>query len=157
MKTTLLLDGLKELEAAMMELPKTTNKRLATRVLKKAGQVIADAATLLVPVGLGDKNGHHLKDVIGVSAGLNKNQRRKSKKESAVEMHVGPQYSADIQRARIGHLVEFGTAKSAARPYMRPAFDAKARAAFDIIKDGLSEAVQKAVKRHERKQARRGR
>jgi HK97 gp10 family phage protein len=42
--------------------------------------------------------------------------------------------------------VEFGTAKMAARPFMRPAFEAKKVDAVEIIKKRLAERVEKLAR-----------
>lgn len=41
------------------------------------------------------------------------------------------------------HMVEFGTEKMAARPFMRPAFESKKMSAMEKMKDALLKAVEK--------------
>lgn len=48
-------------------------------------------------------------------------------------------------KAPHGHLVEFGTSKMEARPFLRPAYDAKYQEALQAAKDRLAEGVQQVV------------
>lgn len=45
------------------------------------------------------------------------------------------------------HLVEFGTETMPARPYMRPAFEARKAEAVSVFRTELSKAIERAIKR----------
>lgn len=138
------IDGLSELQTALRELPDATAKNVIRRVLKKAGQPIADRARELAPVDEGD-----LRDSIKVGTRLSGNQRRKHRKaqKDDVEMFVGagPHPQA--------HLQEFGTSKFPPQPFMRPAWDQHKRAALNGIKEDLWTEIRKAAARLARKAA----
>jgi len=156
--------GFKALDEALAELPKATARNVLKRTLVKAGEPIAQKARDLVPVESGD-----LRDSISVSAkiknkvgnaefsaamrsGLGKGaavqalrdaRRAAAGAGSFAEMYVGP----SVPDGFYGHLVEFGTSRSVAKPYMRPAWDAEQRNALDIIKSELGQQIIAAAKR----------
>jgi HK97 gp10 family phage protein len=171
------VEGLKELDEALGQLTKATARNVLRRVLKKAGQPIADAARGKVPVDTGK-----LRDSIIVGTKLAKSTAAKAgdaaysatmraggtkqEAQSALrvaakaakgdapfaEMFVGP----DNRPA--AHLVEFGTGERfhrsgksvgsvAPQPYMRPAWDGEKGRALEIIKGELGDEIMKAAER----------
>lgn len=138
------IEGLKEVQAALHELPKATAKNVMRRVLKERGKPIADAAQSRVPVDQGD-----LKRSIVVSTKLTRRQRGKHKKfgPNDVEVFVGP--GAHPQ----AHMQEFGTSKEPAQPYMRPAWDQERMNVLEGIREDLWAEIEKAVARRARKAA----
>lgn len=142
--------GAKDLEKALHELKSTTAKSVARRVLKKAAQPVADAAAILAPVRT-----EALKNSIEVSTKLNKSQRIEAGANDPDEtkVYVGP--SCEIGKGgRHGHLLEFGTYKMSAQPFMRPAWEASKDAALKDVTEGMREEVSKSVARARRKAAR---
>lgn len=137
------LDGLKELERALGELPKATGKAVLRRVLKQAGEPIARAARARAPRDHGD-----LVESIDVSTKLSRRQRARHVKKSTVEMFVGPgPHPQAITQ-------EFGTWFHAPQPFMRPAWDEQKMTALDITGTMLGVEIDKAAKRAARKAAR---
>lgn len=129
----------------MMDLPKATNKRLVAKVLKEIAEPMRAMAEQLAPFDPDHQgDGPHLKETVAVSQKLNRTQRRKAKKESPVEVYIGP-------ASPRGVLQEFGTVNHGAQPFMRPAFDAKARGAFNDLGEKLGAAIAKAVARRRRR------
>ncbi len=102
MKPTFKVEGFRELERALIELPKATAKASVRRLLKKAAQPIADAGRGNAP----EREGN-LRESYGVGTRLTRRQRKVSKKESEVEVYVGPNDPAAIQ-------TEFGNEHQAA-------------------------------------------
>jgi len=165
------VEGLRELDAALGELTKSTARATLRRVLVKAGQPIAERARSLVPVDSG-----RLRDSIAVStklgskagskefaaamkAGLGKDaamsalrgaRRAASGDRAFAEMYVGP------GRLPHAHMVEFGSINNAPQPYMRPAWDEKRGEALDIVKDQLGGEIEKSARRAARKALRKG-
>lgn len=137
------LEGLKELEAALGQLPKATGRNVLRRVLKEAGEPIAQAARAKAPRETGN-----LIESIDVGTRLTRRQTGQHKKQSTVEMHVGsgPNPQSITQ--------EFGTFKEPAQPFMRPAWDSQKRAALDIIYNLLWPEIERAATRHANKLAR---
>lgn len=163
MREVVKVEGFRELDAALAELPRSFQKGVLTRTLKKAAEPIADAARGMVPVDKGD-----LKASIAVSpkvkneagraefaaamrAGLGKgaavqamrDARRENGTKFSAVMHVGPA----VPRGFHGHFVEFGTVKMGPEPFMRPAWDGEKHRALQLIKTEMSNELIKAAKR----------
>lgn len=171
------VEGLKELDEALGQLTKATARNVLRRVLKKAGQPIADAARAKAPHVSGK-----LQDSITVGTRIAKSQAAKAgdaaysatmraggtKQEAQsalraaaraakgdaafVEMFVGP------ANQPLAHVIEFGTGERfhrsgksvgsvAPQPYMRPAWDGEKGRALEIIKGELGDEIMKAAER----------
>lgn len=142
MKVTMRVEGLRDIERALLELPKSTAASVARRVLKKRAQPIADHAESLARFKSGE-----LKRSITVSTVLSRRQKGQAKKlgKSAVEVYVGP-----------GPLVqaiteEFGTVNQAPHPFLRPAWDSGRTALIEGIKADLWDEIRKAAARFSKK------
>ncbi len=137
------IEGLRQTEEALRQLPELTRANVARRVLKKGAEPIAEA---------GARNAHeltgNLRESYGIGTRLNKRQRALHRKEpDTVEVFVGPTDVAGVQE-------EFGNDHQIAHPHLRPAWDAEKRNALDIVVKSLGDEIGKAVKRMERKAAR---
>lgn len=134
------VEGLKELEKALMELDKhTARKGVARKVLKKAGQPLADEMNRRAPIGNDASEGLHTS--YSVSTKLSKRQRKLAKRgKSDVEIYVGTSDPAGVQQ-------EFGNVNHAAQPHVRPAWDGGKNQALETIKDELGAEIINAVKR----------
>lgn len=148
MKTTVSVSGLRELDEALGQLPKSVGKAVLRRTLKKAGQPIADAAEAMAPVLTGE-----LKISIGVGSKLTSRQSKLHRKmfkddRASVEMFVGAGGLAQATQS------EFGNEHQAAEPFMRPAWDGNAGRALDIIANELGDEIMQAAKRLAKKAAR---
>lgn len=136
------VEGLRELEEALNELPKATHRNVMKRVLMKAGRPIEAAAEAAAPVFR-----EHLRKSIEVSTKLSRRQRGLHVKHSAVEVFVGPK---NLPQA---HLQEFGTVNHSAQPFMRPAWDGNKMRALEGIKEDMWKEIEKAGKRLAKKAA----
>ena len=142
------IDGLKELDEALSQLPKATAKSVLRRTAIRAlAPVIADARAR-VPVDEGD-----LKASLKVSTKLSKRQQRINAKsvaegKSSVQLYAG---AAALPHA---HLVEFGTSTMAPQPFMRPAWDSKKGEVLELVRTELADEITKAAARAARKAAR---
>jgi HK97 gp10 family phage protein len=132
-KQTFTIEGLAELDEALAELPKATARNVLQRVLKEQGAPIRDAGEALAPK---DKGG--LKASYAVSTKLSRRQKGLNKKESDVEVYIGPGPAAK------GVQTEFGNAHQAAEPHLRPAFDGNVMKVLSGIKDSLAAEIEKA-------------
>jgi HK97 gp10 family phage protein len=167
------VEGLRQLEAALAELPKATGKAVLRRVLKAAAAPIyedakgrapsrdADAAPVYyggAKVGKGKRRSESERGTLRrpgtdealVQSGtrLTRNQARLARKEGkdAAEHYVG-------SRDPIARLLEFGTANTSAQPVFRPAWDAHKGKALDIIATELGAEIGKAAARIAKKTA----
>ncbi len=174
MKITVKVSGLKELDAALGELPRSLQRGVLTRTLRKAGQPIADAAEAMAPRDTGELAGSitvspKIKNTVGQSefaaamkAGLGKaaavsalrGARRAAKGEAPTAvMYVGPA-KAKTKKDAIKRIVqEFGSSKQAPQPYMRPAWDSQKDAALEIIKNELGTEITKTAARLAKRKA----
>jgi HK97 gp10 family phage protein len=136
------IEGLQELDEALKELPKATARNVLLRTLKMQGEPIRADGERNAPK---DKGG--LKQSYTVGTKLSRRQKSQNKKESMVEVYIGPGPHAK------GVQTEFGNAHQAAHPHLRPAFDANVKRVLDGIKSDLAEQIEKARERLARKAA----
>lgn len=147
MRTVVTIEGLRELDRALGQLPKATGKNVLRRVLRTVGEPIAEAGAANAPVREG-----HLRESYGVGTKLTRRQAKLHKKmfkndRASVEMFVGPNDPSAVQ-------TEFGNEHQAAEPHLRPAWDAGKGPALESIKAELWSEIDKAAKRLARKAAR---
>ncbi len=141
MRTAVTIEGLRELDAALAELPRTIAKNATKRALAKAAEPIAEEAKRLVPVDSGLLRNSiaistKLKNKVGraeFSAVLRgggsraeavaamRDARRAAGAPSFAEIYIGPAWPKGFY----GTFVEFGTSDTAAQPFMRPAWDSQ--------------------------------
>ena len=144
MKVSFKIEGLSELKAAIEEeFSKATATNIQKRVLVKAGEPIVAAAERMAPRETGI-----LAASIKVGSKLSRRQKSKHKRESKLEMFVGPKSLVQATTS------EFGTFQQSPHPFMRPAWDEHKTTAFDSIKDDLRAEIEKARQRAARKTAR---
>ena len=120
------VEGLADLEQSLLDLAEEFSVRNARTVLRKAlrdgGQIIADAGEQNAPRLSGK-----LAESYTVTTKLTKRQRTLHRKESPLEVFVGPTpHPKSVQ-------TEFGNAHQAAHPHLRPAWDANMHRALDTI------------------------
>lgn len=138
-RQTFRVDGLKELDEALKELPKATARNVLLRTLKKEAQPIADDAAAFAPDDprTGGKDLHTSMLVQSVPA---------KGRESDVEVAVGPS-----SKTFYGMFQEFGTAHHGPHPFLRPSWDSNVMPVLGRIRDTLAEEIEKARKRLARK------
>jgi HK97 gp10 family phage protein len=142
------VEGLKEIEAALAELPKAVGKRVLRNTLRKAAQPIADKAASLAPVDEGA-----LKRSIGVGTRLTKRQAGLHRKmfrddRASVEMFAG---AGGLPQAT---LREFGGDDNPPVGFMRASWDSGKMGALETMKTELATAIVKAARTQARKAAR---
>jgi HK97 gp10 family phage protein len=173
-KETFKLEGFKELEDALLELPKATQGNVLKRAITLPAADFADAASRIAPSP--GKYGHGtLKAEIKVGkasviapgkaafaaamkeggtraeaaqAARNANRAAGGRGKAAI-VRVGP-----TQKAFYGVFQEFGTAHHAAHPFMRPTWDSMGPGMIGQIGDVLGTEIEKARARLAKKAAR---
>lgn len=134
------IEGLSDLDGALKELPKATSRNVLLRVLKKAGQPIANDGEARAPKRTGK-----LAQSYTVGTKLSRRQKKLHSKESDVEVFVGPTpHPKSVQ-------TEFGNSHQAPDPHLRPAWDSNNRSALENITKDLAEEIEKARARLARK------
>lgn len=162
-KVTVRVEGLKELQRALKELPKATQGAVLRRTLDRAAEPMRAAAQARAPQDVGV-----LRASVDASPKLTKRQRRlagksavrqadgsfRAAKSTGAEIHIGPGASGQ-QKAPppTGIMQEFGTRNHAAQPWLRPAWDAHKQGALASIASELGTEIDNAAKRLATKKA----
>lgn len=134
------VEGLSDLKTALDELPKATSRNVLLRTLKEEGKPIAAAGEAKAPKRTGKLAASYT-----VGTKLSKRQKRLNKKESAVEVYVGPTpHPKSVQ-------TEFGNAHQPPEPHLRPAWDGNVSKVLEGIRDTLAKEIEKARARLARK------
>lgn len=140
------ITGLRELEKALAALPAATGKNVLRRVSKEALKPVETAARAMAPVDDGD-----LRDSIVTTTRLSKRRASEARKEgkSTVETYTGTNSRNGVPR-------EFGTVRSAATPFLRPAYDANKDRMLRYVGTELGGEIEKAAARLGKKRAKSG-
>lgn len=148
MKVTFRIDGLRELELALTQLPKATARAALRRVGIKALQPMADIARELAPDDP-ETGGKDLRASITVGTSLNARQRKLQKRrddKAFAEVYMGTADPAGVPQ-------EFGTVNHGPQPFMRPAYAREAENAIRIVAAELGGEIDKTVRRYAARQA----
>lgn len=144
MKTTVRIDGLKELDAALAEFTKATAKGVLRRTGIKALQPMADTARQLAPddpaTGANDLKASI---VVGGSNKLNARQKRlegRAEGKAFVTVYMGTADVSGIQQ-------EFGNINHGPQPFMRPAFSQHAESTIREVGAILGSEIKATAKR----------
>lgn len=140
---TVKMEGLRDLERALAELPKSTAKATLRRVLKRAAAPVQASMRAKAP-----KRTHDLEESIVTGTRLTRRQARAAKQETKhfSEIHVGTSNPAGVPQ-------EFGWTDGAAQPFARPAWEETQDEALKIIGDELGGEIEKSAARLARKAA----
>lgn len=142
---TVKVEGLADLERALQELPKANAKAVLRRTMTQAGEPVAKTARSLAPKEIG-----YLSESIDVGTRLSRRQSNLHKKESPVEMFIGPGPDP------AAHLQEFGSGPGhQAQPFMRPAWDQHKTEVLETIANLTWIEIEKTAARLAKKAARR--
>ena len=155
MRLVFKVDGLKALEGALADLPKRTAKSSIRRAALQALEPVMEAARQAVPVSSGK-----LRDSIVATTKLSKRQQRlqrsyygKMMANGRNEGRMNFEVFGGAGAMPHAHLIEFGTSKTAARPFLRPAWDANKETVLEDFKNKLWKEIAKAAARVARKNA----
>ena len=141
------MSGFRELERALSEdLPKATAKNVLKRSATAAMKRIEDRAKQLAPRNTGET----ADSITTKNVAAKRVSRTRYARSTGVTVATGPTGHPAGGKAAFS---EFGTVKSPAQPYMRPAADAEGQAVIKDVKEALTDQVDKAKKRIARKMA----
>ena len=138
------LDGFAELDKALGKLSNSLERGVLRRVARKALEPMLDQAQQLAPVDDGD-----LRDsIVMASSSLTKRAKQQERKEPTrgVKVFVGTASRNGVPR-------EFGTVRSAAQPFMRPAWDSTKGKALQTVKDELAGEIERTAARAAKRKA----
>ena len=137
------VEGLKELDRALLEMKSSTARGVVRRALTRAAEPIAEDMAARAPRDTG-----YLAEHIDTGVRLSRRQRSVSRKQSDVEVFAG------ATRVVQATLAEFGTRDQSAQPFARPAWDAGKMRALADVKSGLADEIEKTAKRAAKRAAR---
>jgi len=151
METTVEITGLKELERQLLKLEKKTSGKTLRNAARTALRPIQKAAKRNVPISASTylrwdakrsypiwTNPGELRKSIKLSARFNKTGRGKT----AVTAKV----SAGSKKAYYAHMVERGTIKMPAQPFMMPAFAGHKRESLELFKKDLKKRINEVAR-----------
>ena len=129
------MSGAQALDGVLKKLPERVARNVVRRAVTKGAKVIEEEMRARAPVGATG----NLKASIG-QVGV------KSRDKSKLTRTVGALKGAG-RKGFHAHLLEFGTVKMAARPFIRPAFDQTKGEALKVIGMELGKGVEKAARK----------
>ena len=146
------VEGLRECEAALAELPKATGRNVLRRIGRGSLEPMRNHAASIAPDNPETGAPDLRTSLATVEQRTAKARFRKGQFRSARSTGVAFRMGVP-RRVFYGLFQEYGTVKMAANPFMRPANDAGAQAVVDYIADNLKAEIGKATARLARKRA----
>jgi HK97 gp10 family phage protein len=151
---TVKFEGGRELQAALdafadeFDASKTVVRNVMNRALVDAAQPMVERARQLAPNDP-ETPAPDLSTSITAGPSLYPRQRRLQRREgrSFAEVFVGLTGHA----IRYAHLMEFGTAHSSPRPFMRPALDSEGDTFLSLMRGALTKQLDRATQRARKK------
>ena len=144
------VQGLRELQAALKELPDRIARNVLRGSVSAGAAVIRKEATNRAPVSAGPKRQGQPPPGTLKRSVYQKQIRKLSslvRQTFIVSVRKGKKYRNQGKKGNLSQdawyarFVEFGTAKMAARPFLRPAFEARKGEAVAAIKDYLARRI----------------
>lgn len=137
------LTGFKELDRALAQLGKSTERSLLRRIAVKALEPVRDRAKELAPVDDGT-----LRDSIVIGSRLTRGAKKadRAAPREGVRVFLGTANRNAVPR-------EFGSVRSPAQPYFRPAWDNGKGEALEYVKDNLGAEIEKTAARIAKRKA----
>ena len=144
------VQGLRELQAALKELPDRIARNVLRGSVSAGAAVIRKEATARAPVSTGPKRQGQPPPGTLKRSVYQKQIRNLSslvRQTFIVSVRKGKKYRNQGKKGNLSQdawyatFVEFGTAKMAARPFLRPAFESKKGDAVAAIKDYLARRI----------------
>jgi len=170
MKTRVKVEGLKEIQAALQELPKATAKNIMKRVLLKRAEPIVQAAKQNVPVLSGELRDSIVASTKSTGGSAGKKAFAQAMASGATSKQAGAA-AREANRATSGSIFvyigpsklgyygmfqEFGTKDIPPQPWLRPAWDQNKDGVLTGIASDMWVEIEKAVERRAKKLARAG-
>ncbi|HEX7119398.1 MAG TPA: HK97-gp10 family putative phage morphogenesis protein [Longimicrobiales bacterium] len=118
------LAGFEELNEALRSVGDRATGKILRNAAEKGAEVIRDEAKRLAP-----------KDTGALAEGIDVEVHRTQ--QGRAQFNIAP-----ARKEWYGRLIELGTEKMAAQPFLRPALDAKADEAAKAVEDALFDALE---------------
>lgn len=143
------ITGLKELSAALKELPQRIARNVLRQSVARGAAVIRDEAKTRAPVSEAARPGGPVPGTLRRAIVVRHDARRSNalSQTYVVTVRQGKKYRNQgkkgnrSQDAYYWRWVEFGTVKMRARPFLRPAFETKKQEAVRAITEYLAQRI----------------
>ena len=143
------IKGLSELSAALKELPQRIARNALRQSVARGASLIRDEAKARAPVSSEAQPGHPLPGTLRRAIVIRHDAKRSgpTSQTYVVAVRQGKKYRNQgkkgnrSQDAYYWRWVEFGTVKMSARPFLRPAFEAKKQEAVQAITEYLAQRI----------------
>lgn len=139
-KNDLKITGLAELHKAVQDLTKATQKKVLRSTARQALKIYTKEAQQNANTFKEGYSEGNLKDSMGIISA--KRQGR-----DKVTMIAGPRRKKGKFNGYHAHLLEFGTVKMPAQPFLTPAWDATDKEVLDKYKDEMWSQIKKQLKK----------
>ena len=121
------LKGMKELRKSLKQFPQNIQRNVVNGAVRAGGKPLILRARELVPV-----------DTFALEKSI-KIKKMRSKKGSTVTHY------AVYTKLYYAHIIEFGSSKAPAYPFMRPALEQEADKSIVFFKDYMQKRIQKEI------------
>ena len=128
------IKGLKELSKALKAFPQNVQNNILNSAVRAGAVTIQKEARKNVP-----KRKRKLEKAIVI-------KKRRPKNKNRIKYQLGIQQGTKDD-AYYGHIVEFGSSKMEAKPFMRPAFESKADEVKNEVRKKMSQRIDKEIER----------
>jgi HK97 gp10 family phage protein len=149
------ITGLREMQRTLDRLPRELIKSSESAVLRAGAKPIEKAAKAKVPVGTGllkKSIGNRVKKVDGsTSARIGPRTGFKGRSLGMKKNKAGVASEKFADPNKYSHLVEFGSSRSPAQPFIRPAIKAAQSQVMDAMAAGLDKHLTRTAARLARK------
>lgn len=147
------LKGLKAVQAQLENVAAETRVKLLRSAMREAFKPVLEEAKARVPrdsgalaeglvIGSAKVSGEAI--AVGIVV-VNNSSRQKQATTAAAAF--GEAQSMGLPPSRRWHFIELGTAKRAARPFLRPALASGAAGVLESLKAAVSKRIRKALKK----------
>ena len=145
------ITGAREMEAVLRQLPDYIAKNVLNKALRQAAEPILDEARALAPVGQESKGRVRLRTSKRGKVSISNYGKLKLNLRIATVPANRTPHSATVVvtvgKAFWGMFVEFGTRLMSAKPFLRPAFEAKKMESLNRLGKSLGDEIEKAAKK----------
>lgn len=148
---TIRVEGFAELQAALRDLAKATQRNVVRKAVVEALGPMKNAAEGKAPRATGELAGSFA--IVPARAAYEAGSRTRRVKSEGVSMNMGPTADNKMDEA-VARFQERGTVQHPPHAYQRPAFDEEADGALVSVKEAMKIQIDKATARAARKAAR---
>lgn len=152
MASTVKIEGLKELQAALSRLPRELDRKVLNAALMAGARPMVAAIKARAPVDTGtlarNIRARPVRPYPGNTATVEIGVRRLNKRQVNLLREKARKAGQSTRvNAWYWRFLEFGTSKMTARPFLRPGFEAEKIGAIETIKTALARRIEREATR----------